>query len=522
MTVTATGSFDNTVFSSNFLSQAYGLSIDHDARISKYSECWDFYNGDHWSKSTPEGYDQVTINYSKAFVKKLRRFTFRNDWTISYSEEFWSQETADAVRDVWEQNDLHDITTQLTEFAGIFGDWFLYVQGVPAVEADDEKEAEEPRIRLTVLDPRYVYPEYNTLTGELEFVYVIIPYEERVFNGNQVEVVEKVYREVHTKDTIYIQVVQENGDVEEYDPIPNPIGRILIVHGVNQPIAGSNYGQSDIEDIIDSQKLLNEKVSDVSEIIDYHAAPITIIYGAKTKVLEKGANKVWSGLPVNARVENLTSEGNIDASMKFIDFLKQSIHELGNVPEKGLGKEREMSNTSAVALSLDLEPMIEVAEDKRFYFEKGIKQVNELIIDILEYFGRISVKEKSSFKRYKHDIEFGELLPRDRSAELDQIQAEISMKLETRSGALKRLGTKDIQRKIKEIDEERIAEAETDAKVNEIKNPLLPEQQLGKIEAKNNPFEPKDKDLEKAKKANSGNPVTHGEQVVKENVKQKS
>lgn len=519
MTVTAAGSFDNTVFSSNFLSQAYGLSLDHDERISNYSQYWDFYNGDHWDKKAPEGFDQIVINYTKAFVKKLRRFTFRNDWIISYSDEFWNEETGDAVKDVWEYNDLHHITTQLTEFAGVFGDWFLYVQGVA-------EEGEDPYIKLTVLDPRYVYPEYNSLTGELEFVYIIIPYEERFFNGREVVIENKTYREVHTKDNIYVQTVDSDGNATEFEPIENPIGKILIVHGINQPIVGSNYGQSDLADIIDSQKLLNEKISDVSDIIDYHAAPITLIFGAKTKQLEKGANKVWSGLPINARVENLKSEGNIEASMKFVDFLKQSIHELGNVPEKGLGKEREMSNTSAVALSLDLEPMIEIAEDKRFYFERGIKQANELIIDILEQYGKIKPKHTDKLKRYKHDIEFGELIPRDRSTDLDQIQSELSMKLESREGALKRLGVKDIQRKLEEIDKERLSDAEKEAEINEIKNPILVAAEIGKeekgLEEKGNPFEKKDKDLEKAGKANRGNPEIHGEDVVKENIKQKS
>lgn len=502
MTQTNPGNFDNVVISSSFFATAYGLGEDHSARLTKYQLCWDFYIGEHYNyKVAPEGFDQVTLNYIKTFVKKMRRFTFRNDWTFSFSDEDMNEESADYIKNVWSDNDLHHTTNKMADFASIFGDWFAYVQWI----SDWDKES---KIKLSILDPRYVFPEYNTLTGEMDFCTVVVPYEYRFFNGTNIVTEQRLHKEIHEKDKIYVQKLNEHGDIMEEEILENPIGKILIVHGINAPIASSHYGESDIYDVIESQKLLDEKVSDVSDIIDYHAAPITVIYGAKSKQLERGANKVWSGLPINSKVENLSSEGNIPASMDFINFIKKSMHEIGNITEDSLGAKKEISNTSAVALSITYEPMIEVAEDKRYYMEKGIKEINTLILDIASHKGKVSLK--SGPKKYIHDIEFGDLLPRDRSLTLDELETELRLDLESTEGSLERLGVKEPKKKIEEINKEKLEKAKLDFETNKIR---MPEPQTPILNTNGNPV---------TGKSSSSNPVVHGETVVKKQVKQKS
>ena len=70
-------------------------------------------------------------------------------------------------------------------------------------------------------------------------------------------------------------------------------------------ISSSPWGQSDIWDIIPLNRELNEKMTEVSDIINYHAAPVTIITGAKASQLERGPKKVWAGLPKDSQVFNL-------------------------------------------------------------------------------------------------------------------------------------------------------------------------------------------------------------------------
>ncbi len=486
MTYAYPGDFEERVSGTNFYTQVLGLGDEHNNRNVRYGRCWDFYNGKQWRIEIPEGHAHLTINYIAAFVKKLRRFTYRNGWTMVFNKDQIEAELDTVMLDVWKKNNLHEITNEAGEYAGIFGDFYINVQWIEGTDT------EEGRIKITALDPRYVFPEYNMLTGEMDFCVVLIPFKEKVFTSDGVKSTPKIHREIHYKDRTIIQRTDSRGKYEDVTTLENPFGKIMIVHGINQPRSGSRYGKADTEDILDAQALFNEKISDAADIIDYHAAPITLIYGAKARQLEKGANKVWSGLPPTAKVENLSSEGNIPASLKFITSIKEYMHEIVGVPVDAFGIDRGISNTSAVALAITYEPMIETAEDKRYYFSKALKQVNERIVDILLWAGLYEGTEDKDIL-YDIEIKFGDLLPRDRSSSLNDIETELRLNLESRRGALDRLDVTDTEQKLQEIEEENLRDAEHDAKIMEITG-----ESKQKLDARD---------------SKAQNPVIHGEQV---------
>lgn len=524
MTYSLPGNFESQVYASTFFAQVYNFGPDHSERVTKYQNCWDFYAGKHWTQTSPEGFDQVTINYCKVFVKKMRRFAFRNAWNMVFTEEQKSNGIDAWVNSVWKANNLKTITNNVANFGGIFGDWFIYPQWLPSEEEEVTKPSD---VKLVALDPRYVFPQYNTKTGEMEFCILLIPYQEFKLINNQYELENRIYREIHTKEKIYIQELNEKNEVIADKVIENPLGKILIVHGIHQPRAGSYFGEGIVEDVIDSNKLFNEKISDISDILDYHAAPITLIYGAKARQLEKGANKIWSGLPHNAKVENLKSEGNISEAKEFLKDIKTWMHEIVGIPEKSLGGERKISNTSATSLAIDFEPIIELADDVRYYFNEGIEKVNELIIDIGLYTGAISSSLEEQ-ELYALEIDHGSLLPRDRSLELNDIISELNARLESQKGAMERLGTRDIEEKRREIDAEEEEEKRRTMEL-ELKYPpaemLYQEEEVVEEEtepdfyAKEEGETPKQK---KSRKAINKNPNVHGEQVTNESIAKKS
>ena len=527
MTFSYPGNFEGKTFSSTFFAQIFNFGPDHSERATKYQNCWDFYSGKHWTQKSPEGFDQVTINYCKVFVKKMRRFSFRNSWNISYSEA----QKADGIdiwtNNVWRANSIKKITNAVADFGGIFGDWFIYSQWLPSQEGDEKSNVGEPAdVKLVALDPRYVFPQYNSKTGEMEFCIILIPYQDFTLVGNQFQLENRIYREIHTKEKIFIQELNEKNEVIEDKVIDNPLGKLLIVHGIHQPQAGSYFGAGIVEDVIDSNKLFNEKSSDISDILDYHAAPITLIYGAKAKQLEKGANKIWAGLPASARVENLSSQGNIPAARDFLQDVKTWMHELSGIPEKSLGGERKISNTSATSLAIDFEPLIELADDVRFSFDEGIKKVNEIIIDIGLYTEAISSDLKSP-ELYDCTIDHGALLPRDRSIDLSDITTELNGGLESKRGAMARLGVRNIPAKIKEIQDE---EEEEKAREAEFAQKYMPPEIDSQISDTDNLTKP---DIyassegttvkkRRARKAINANPNVHGNQVTNEEIIKKS
>ena len=117
-----------------------------------------------------------------------------------------------------------------------------------------------------------------------------------------------LYKQIWTKDECAIIDGKSEPEV-----IPNRYGAIPFVQIKNLVVAGRNDGRGDLEDLIPLNTEYNMKESNVSEIIDYHAAPVTVVYGAKIGNLEKGANKMWGGLSKDARVENLELRSDLGA-----------------------------------------------------------------------------------------------------------------------------------------------------------------------------------------------------------------
>jgi len=201
---------------------------------------------------------------------------------------------------------------------------------------------------------------------------------------------------------------------------------------------------------------LNMKKSDCSEIIDCHSAPITLVYGAKIGNLEKGANKVWGGLPKDSKVENLSLSGDLIASQSYISDTKTAMCEIGGVPETVLGGASAISNTSGVALQYMNAPLIDKTKTKRNLTKNGLQKVNKLILLISLMEGLIEKPEEISIAEFvRNTVTIPDTLPKDTMLELTQIQLEMQLGLECRHGALKRLGREDIQSKLDEVDKER-------------------------------------------------------------------
>ena len=457
-------------------------------------EAWNFYEGYHWEGIDDLDTPQVTFNYCRAFVNKFVAFEFGKGFSIKTPLELdkvpvtkndkkmevsldtndngvadppelvepkekikVSEKTiSDFLSDVWEDNNKETLLTELGQTKSITGEAWVKIQYVSAEDLEDPfEEYPNGRMRLSVVPTQFVFPQFNDHDKDkLESLLIMYPIRKHTTSGllfKRSSESTVMYKELWTKDEI---IVFE--DKEEIDRMENPYGLIPFVQIKNFPIAGRTRGVGDLDDIIPLNVELNTKKSDVSEVIDYHSAPITLVYGAKIGNLEKGANKVWGGLPKDAKVENLSLQGELGASTGYISDVKTSMCEIAGVPENVLGGSAAISNTSGVALQYMNLPLIERTRVKRGCSRDGIQQVNKIIIFIALSEGLIEKPENISMKDFvKNTVEIPDTLPKDELIELQKIQQEISMAIEDRRGAMERLGKKDITRKLEEIDMER-------------------------------------------------------------------
>lgn len=428
-------------------------------RLHRIKQAWDFYDGYHWEDMPEQDTPELSVNYCRAFVDKFVAFELGKAFTISTHKSLENVKvTRDGrtvfqyLEDIWEDNNQYLFGIELGQMKSITGEAWVQVRYYDPDELDDPfNEYPDGRIQLLLMPTSVVFPEYDPhQKGVLTQVTIMYSYEKQVRTGilGKLKKERTLFKQVWTKD----ECTTYDGKGEP-NVIPNRYGAIPFVQIKNLPIANQNEGRGDLEDIIPLNTEYNMKESNVSEIIDYHAAPVTVVYGAKIGNLEKGANKMWGGLSKDARIENLELRSDLGASSNYINSLKLSMCEVGGIPETVLGGAQAISNTSGVALQYINLPLIEKTRIKRMCTEDGLERLNKLILLVSIFEGIITKPEGVTTRDFFWNaVTLPDTLPKDTLLELQQIQIEMNLGLESRRGALKRLGAEDIEARIAEID----------------------------------------------------------------------
>ena len=451
----------------------------HGPRLNRYSLNWAMYLGHHWGYRREQGEMQISLNYYRAFLDYIARFTVGN------GVHFRSPKATEAIvparlERVWEiDNDKQKVLLEMAQLGGITGDCFVKIAYEEAWE-DSIGRTHPGRVRILPLNSAFAFPEFHPhdRTRLLRFK------QKYRFWGTSLEGTRQVftYTEILTDD-----IIEEYVNDELIDSRPNPLGQIPVVHIPNIPVSGSPWGLSDAQDIITINRSYNEIATDIADIINYHAAPVTVIVGAKASNLEKGAKKVWGGLPKDAQVFNLEGgAAGLSGAMQYMQMLKMSMHEIMNVPETALGQAQPISNTSGVALSIQFQPLMNRWTQKTSVYGKGLERINELVLL------NLAVKEPETFT-YNPDtdgpIKEGQLtqldpndpltyvtyahfpppLPLDKLVLLNELSQKMSMGLESKEGALRALGEEFPEEKLQEIRRELIEDAEAEGALNLIK-----------------------------------------------------
>lgn len=428
-------------------------------RLKNNIRNWNFYSGFHWEEIEATDRPQITKNYCRPFVDKFVAFEFGKGFTISVPiEEDGDEETPEPIteflNEVWDvHNSRMKLCVELGQTKAVTGEGWVQVKFEKPEDLNDPfGEFENGRIRLINMSPNVVFPTYDPHDKDkltkLEIVYPIKE-QDKSFILKTPIIKNSVYKAIWTNEEYRVEI---NGEVIEEGA--NPYGIIPFVKVLNYPLANRHCGISDLDDIIPLNVELNLKNSDISEIIDYHASPVTVVYGASVGSLERGANKMWGGLPTDAKIENLTMNTDLGASIAYAESTKKAIHEIGNVPVSSLGDTMQISNTSGVALQIMNMPLIERTRVKRLCSTESIILLNKIILLVGIVNGLISKPSDMKLKDfYNNTVSFPDTLPKDKLIELQQLQQEMQMGIESRKGGMKTLG-KDIKKTMAEIDED--------------------------------------------------------------------
>lgn len=422
------------------------------------------------------GESQLSFNYVKAFADFLINFTFGN------GVDFGSPEATAAIvpfilKRAWEQdNDKMSVLWELGQHGSVSGDVFVKVAYEEPFQ-DSAGRVHPGKFRILPLNPAFCFPEWHP-HDRTRLIRFKLKYK---FWGTAADGTRQVftYTEILTED-----LIEEFINDERIDSRPNPIGDIPIAYTQNIPVASSPWGLGDITDIVPLNREFNEKAMEVSDIINYHGAPVTVITGAKASNLERGPRKVWSIGSKDAKIQNLNMDTNFSGILGYMELLKQSMHEMTGVPAQALGQMQPVSNTSGVALSVMYQPLMQKYRLKKTQYSRLFKRVNELVMlhavikepDSLVYNQFISTVplKPGQYDRldpndpvtYQSTVHWPEPLPVDQLVKLNEVQAKQAMGLESKRGALRALGEPFADQKLNEIQEEQIEDLKEQAALN--------------------------------------------------------
>jgi hypothetical protein len=454
----------------------------HGPRLNRYSLNWAMYLGHHWSYRREIGEAQMVYNYYRAFTDYICNFTFGRGASFRSPSETESV-VPDMLKRVWEvDNDKHSVMWEMGQQGGVSGDCFVKVAYEEAYQ-DSTGAMHAGRVRVLPLNSSFCFPEFHP-HDRSRLIRFKLKYR---FWGTSMEGTRQVYTytEILTDDRI-----EEYINDELIDSRPNPIGIVPIIHIANVLVSGSPWGLSDCHDIIVLNRNYNEVATDVADIINYHAAPVTVITGAKASSLEKGPKKVWGGLPKDAQVFNLEGGGQgLQGAMEYLKVIKTAMHEMVGVPETALGQVQPISNTSGVALSIQYQPLMNRYQQKMIQYGEGMQQINSLILRTLAFKEpelfiwdpakngpikkfQLPVLDLNDPATYESTVHFPPPLPLDKLIVLNEIQSKMAMGLESREGALRQLGEEFPDEKLEEIRAELIADAKADGALQLVRNQI--------------------------------------------------
>lgn len=445
-------------------------------RIREQASLWDFYEGFHWQgASNPDG-NEVTRNYARKVVNKFLAYEIGKGFTIKLHKDVETY-ILPFLNCVLEQmNDMQKIFTEIGQDKNATGDAWLYVRDVLPTDtgeySDPYKEYPNGYIKLIPYAGRHCFPTYDRNDPDklirMDIVYVEEDMSPFKGQGGKKQI---VTRYSYTADTVKVY----KGD-KLSNTYANRTGIIPFFRIRNIPMLGKLRSMSDIEDVMPVNIELNVNNSNVADVIEYHSAPTTLIFGAKLKDIEKSANTTISGLPENARVEHLALETDLPAANHYIDKARLALFEMASIPEMAFGGDMAISNTSSVALSVAFGPMLEVIQMKQNGWDVFLRGALKYIIHLGITTGMLEpylnegdavgdtiprmasideLVEKFKSLVYRVEILFEEVLPKDILVELQRIQLEMKLGLCNREMALKRLGRKNIAQLLADIDKDR-------------------------------------------------------------------
>ncbi len=442
------------------------LRLRDAARLKRYGEYQRFYDGQHFERPR-NGRTNLVLNYARAVVDKGVAYLLGRGigWSVApvRTELERAQRRASEVEQllygVGQDNDVDAVDLAVAQNAAVLGD------GVYKVLWD----VEERRVRILSVDPRTFFATFAgddpTRLRRVECSYQLgmedlaaggygvgeaevaalagsnDPFGSQARSGQAlVDVVER-----WTAETLEVIVA---GTVTRSDA--NPYGFIPFVHVANLPPANEAWGRSDLVDVIPINRELDERVSDESDVIRFHADPPIVFKGVDDRSdVSVGPGSVWD-IPPDADVKLLEWTGQGIQVGQQLDRLLRSLFEVSETPRTAFGDSDGL--LTGVALEIQLRPLVQKTLRRRVTWTRALRQRAVMALRLLEQFGGAV---PGSVTDYRVQVIWPPMLPKDDAVEVSNQVSLVTAGLRSHRTAMDALGTESPEEELARVVEDR-------------------------------------------------------------------
>jgi hypothetical protein len=417
-------------------------------RMNRYQELLDFYQGRQWAGRRRAGETRLTFNYARVLVRKAASYLMSAPVTFDVLAEA-EEAPAEALRlaeqklaEVYAAHDLHTIDFQSAVDAAVLGDGAFKITW----------SAERAAPRVAPVDPAGLWAWWEADSpGQVYRVvqrYRMTAEEAaRLFGrGAQSSAARLTVVEDWTAERYRIELA---GEV--IADRPNPYGWVPYVIYPNMARPHEFWGASDLDDLLDVCRELNQRMTTISRILQVSGYPIAVlenVTGSDGIRAEPGA--VWE-LPEDSKAYLLDMlGGGVGLHIEYVNLLYRQLHDLSETPRTAFGDSGRA--LSGVALEVEIQPLVQKVMRKRRVWDAVYRRRNALLLDLLERFGGVPLHGL----RRTRPI-WGEVLPSDRAAHIRGETQLVASGIHSHRQAMANLGDQDPERTWAEVLEERVA-----------------------------------------------------------------
>lgn len=374
----------------------------HYERIQRYRVNKRLYEGHHFDvfkKNTAlEGRAKellyISVNLAGTICKKSADFLFGENLKILAGKGSHTKEQ-EALDRFYEENHLN---IQLYESAlsnAYKGDAFFKVRYGQEYGGELPVEIDEPRVIIETVNPEYVYPEVMEWDkNKIKCYHIAMPF----YSDNTDSWILKV--ESHYAGTILYcdyninpLYFNSNQEIERFSiegiidgsayAVNTGVNMPLIVHIANTGSVESWEGRDDLTEHHGLLDEINNRLSQISDILDKHANPALAVPAGLLSEDEDGnamfrvaTDKVFEVMGKEDIIpQYITWSSNLNEAFTELDKLVELLLMTAEVPPIVLGKETGTSGTGSLAIKWQMNSLLSKVNRKRQYYTKGIKQI---------------------------------------------------------------------------------------------------------------------------------------------------